>query len=709
MRLRVGSRELLLTTSKILTTLGGTMKRSSLTDAMLRLQEHRRKGVFLVLGVIGIVAILTFVGMSVDLGWITVTKTQMQATADAAALGAAQEIVVGIKEAGEQGVTDLQAVQAIAAQSARNMAEDIVTMNGLYIDPAVDVELGHRLLAEDGISYVETWGSPPYNMVKVKIRKTNADTTAPDGRLSLFFAPVMGEKSQSLTTEATAFIESRDIVTVLDYSGSMTFDSLLRSETVNRLGKPAVEDGLDDIWDALVDADVRFSDDAGTVKFPTGGFGQINSYNGTYVSSSSTSTIFDELGLGGSEEGVRFYDSNNYSSFRLELGAGTYNLNNMSGNNDDRFNSFRVPDGYTVTLWDFADEGGWQFGPVTSDVSSMGSKNNDAEWIVITKAGETTGYVPFPQESKDNDGDLKGKPTESESQSLWYGYINYVKNNLNSYGYRKRYGYRTLMQYLINSRKSNSQSEDLWRAPIYPHYAMKQGVTKLATFLNNLGYGDQLGLVTYATTSRIETGLWDDGADVTVDLGGEHLTDDVMAIDTIQRHKQAGHYNSSTGIGYGLEDGKLLLDNQGRYGAQKAILLMTDGQSNQYPSGWGTGSLPSGWNWNDLTDFDGDGNADVVIDNDYTSGGNGDGNWRAALHSFVRAKEAFDAGYTIHTISMGDGADTTLMNAIAKMSGGQYVHIPSGASNEEMEADLEAAFAILAGQVPPARLIIDED
>ena len=58
---------------------------------------------------------------------------------------------------------------------------------------------------------------------------------------------------------------------------------------------------------------------------------------------------------------------------------------------------------------------------------------------------------------------------------------------------------------------------------------------------------------------------------------------------------------------------------------------------------------------------------------------------------------------------MGDGADTTLMSAIAQMSGGEYVHIPSGASNEQMEADLEAAFAVLAGQVPPARLLLDDE
>lgn len=687
------------------------MKRSSVSEAIQHLTEHQRKGVFFVLAIISLVAAMAFVGLSVDLGMITVTQTRMQATADAAALGAVQEIVVGIRQAGEEGITDLQQVQAIAAAAARQMAQEIVALNGFYVDPATDVKLGHRLLNEDGRTYTEVWDSYPYNMVKVTIRKTNSDSTAPDAKLPLMFAPVSGERAHAITTDATAFIESRDIVAVLDYSGSMAFDSQFLSETVSRMGIDGVTDSLDAIWDTLVAADVRFSDDADSEKFPSEGFGNINSYYGTYVSSSDTDTIFEQLNLGGSDdEGVRFYDYDNYRGFMVELGPGTYNLNSMSGNLDDDINSFRVPDGYTVTLWDYENEGGWRYGPVSSSVSSMGGYANDAEWLVITGPDDSSGYVPFPQEGKDSYGNLKGKPSERESEDLWKGYIGYVKNNLGSYGYRKRYGYRTLMQYLISQRKYNRQSEDLWRAPIYPYQAMKTGMEMLTTFLDNLGYGDHLGLVTYASTSKIETGIDDDGADLVVDLGDEHLTDNVQAIYDIHRQHQSGHYgHQATGIGYALEDARDLLDDQGRYGAQKAILLMTDGQSNQYPNNWGTISLPVGWNWDEITDFDGDGSADLVIDSSYVSGGNQDGNWRAALHSFVRAKEAYDAGYVIHTISAGDGADTVLMEAIAAMSGGEYVHIPSGATNEQMEADLEAAFAVLAGQVPPARLLITED
>ena len=669
--------------------------------------EETRRGVFFAMAILCLVAAMTFVGMSVDLGMITVTQTRMQAAADAAALAAAREIVVGIREAGEAGVTNVQVVQALAAQQARDMAEHVCDLNGFYLDPNADVLVGSRLLDETGHNYVESWGTPPYNMVKVTIRKDNDDAAAPDAKLPLSFAPVQGERKHQLTVKATAFIKSRDIVSVLDYSGSMATDSLIRPNAVNRLGLSQVEDSLDDIWDALVASGVTFSDDPSTAKFLSGGLGGIDSYQGTYLSSNSVDTVFDTLNLGGGSEGVRFYDSNNFSSFMMEFGPGTYNLNNMSGNVDDKINSFTVPDGYSATLWDFANQGGWQFGPQTSDVSSMGSYNNDAEWVVITGPPGSDDYVPFPQEGKTaSGGTRKGKPSESQSEILWKDYIEYVmeNNQLNNYGYRKKYGYRTLMDYLIAKKMMNHESEDLWRAPIYPHHALKEGMTLFTDFLENLGYGDNLGLVTYATTSLRQTGLWDDGADVTVDLNGDHLTDDYDAIDTIQRHKQPGHYNRKTGIGYGLEDAIELIEEQGRYGAQKSILLMTDGKPNQYPSGYGMGSLPAGWDWDELTDFDGDGVADFEIDNSYS---NSESKWLGALHAFVTAKEAMDADIVVHTISVGSSADTELMGAIAAMTGGIHLHVPGGSTIAEMEDDLQAVFVLLAGQVPPARLIPD--
>jgi len=659
-------------------------------------QDQRRRGVFFALAIICLVGALTFVGMSVDLGMITVTKTRMQAAADSAALAASQEIVVAVREAGASGETDVQTVQAIAAQAARDMAEHVCSLNGFYIDPASDVTLGSRLLAEDGQSYDETWGSPPYNMVRVVVRKDNTDASAPDARLPLTFAPVQGDRSHQITTKATAFIESRDIVSVLDYSGSMAYDSMLYSGTVGRLGQTAVEDSLDDIWDALVAANVGFSDDSSTIKFPSDGFGGIDSYEGTYLSSSNTTTVFEALNLDdGGSSGESSSSGNFYDSWTWEPSS-SYGARWTTTEFGYQWRKYPSGSAYASGVWR------------KSSGSRYYYNYNDSTYTDLAgTGGSSSNYIRFPQEGKTSSGGTRnGKPSESTSESRWKDYIDFVMtdSSLNTYGYRKKYGYRTLMHYLISERMMNHQSEDLWRAPIYPHHAVKEGMSMFTAFLDNLGYGDNIGLITYATTSRRQTGLWDDGADATVDLNGEHLTDEYDAIDSIQSHKQPGHYDRATGIGFGLEDAIELIEEQGRYGAQKSILLMTDGQSNQYPSGFDEDDLPGDWDWDALTDFDGDGTANFEIDSSY---GSWDSNWRAALHAFMIAEEAKDAAIVVHTISVGSGADTDLMGAIAQMTGGNHLHVPGGSTIAEMEEDLQTAFALLAGQVPPARLVAD--
>ena len=69
--------------------------------------------------------------------------------------------------------------------------------------------------------------------------------------------------------------------------------------------------------------------------------------------------------------------------------------------------------------------------------------------------------------------------------------------------YRKRYGYRTLMDYLQEQRYHSNQSEDLWRTPHYPFHAVKEGASLFLTFLTNLDFGDEVGLVSYGGYSQI--------------------------------------------------------------------------------------------------------------------------------------------------------------------------------------------------------------
>jgi Flp pilus assembly protein TadG len=651
------------------------MKRTDQKSGAWQFRQEHRKGIFFVLAVICLMGAMTFVGMSVDLGMITVTKTRMQAAADAAALAAAQEIVVAVRDASwdsENGL-DMDAVQTAAAADARAMAVYVADINGFYLNPDSDVILGRRMLANDGVSYTETWGTGPFNCVKVDIRKTNTNAAAPDAKLPLIFAPMTGERAQAITTSATAFIESRDIVCTLDYSSSMNDDSCLSNSSVSRLTKSAVEANLDGIWAAFVASDVRFSDEATTQKFPSAGFGLINSAVGTNNTSSS-STAIEQLGLYTPEQ-------NYYDNWSLKTSGDDYYSTSSGGYQYRRYTQ------------------GSYNGQLRRRPTSGGSWSTVAETTApgyFPRIPESA--IPFPQEGKSSSTGLRlGKPTVSTSKAQWTAYADYVRSssgNLNSQGYRYKYGYRTLCQFLMESRFGNATSEDLWRVPHYPFHGMKMGMDTFCQFMTDLSYGDNIGLVNYAVEARIESGLTEDGADATVNLGSELMSTRYQDINTIQMHKQAGHYSSNTATGDGIAKGIQLLNSHGRYGAQKSILLMTDGIPNISPSGF---SLPSGWNWNELLDYDDDGTADYSTSS------------TAKQYALYQAKLAADQDIVVHTLCVGAGADTNLLKAIAKISGGYDIVVPGGTSIADQELLLREAFGVLAGQVPPARLVVAEE
>ncbi len=399
----------------------------------------------------------------------------------------------------------------------------------------------------------------------------------------------------------------------------------------------------------------------------------MNSAAGTTNNSSSSQTAIEALGLYTPEK--NYYDS--------------WSLNTFG---DDYY--FRTSGGFDYRRFT---QGSFN-GQLRGKLFSSSSWSTVSETLVpgyFPHIQETA--IPFPQEGKNTSTGLRqGNPSISASKTQWLASADFVRtnSNLNSQGYRFKYGYRTLMVYLMESRPSNSSSEDLWRAPCYPFHGMKMGMGTFCQFMTDLSYGDNIGLVDYAVDARIETGLTEDGADATVNLGTDLMSTRYNDINTIQSRKQAGHYSSNTATGDGIKKALELLASSSRYGAQKSILLMTDGQPNISPSGF---TLPSGWNWNALLDYDDNGTAD------YTTS---DADCQYALY---QAKLAADNNVVIHTLCLGAGADTALLKAIAKISGGYDIVVPAGTSVTAQESLLREAFGVLAGQVPPARLVVSPE
>ena len=578
-------------------------------DSPPRRRRPQRRGIIVVLTGFCLVALFAFVALSVDAGRMVLTSTKMQNAVDAAALAAAQEITAAVYAAGQgQGSANVDA-NSIATVQARAMAEQVAAANGLYIDPDTDVRFGKRVFNAANNTWPIQWGASPYNVVQVNGRRTDEDVTAPDGQLPLAFGWAVGKSKVPLTTKATAFVEARDLVVVLDFSASMNDDSTLRDSA---LSQAQVESQLDAMWASLQSANPKWPGTS-VSKFPSTGFGQVKSAAGTYVASTDVNTIFTTLQL---------------------------NARNADG----------------------------------------------------------SAKFPFPQAGRNSNGTEKNKLSASANDTAWKNYINYAKGLSGTY--KQKYGYRTLLSYLQNSKNGWNESEDLWRTPHYPFHAVKQGTSLFFGFLTDLDFGDEGGIVSYGAYAVKEWDHYDN--EVSINISSDPITADYATLDSIQRRHQAGHYDDYTGMGDGILKGRELLvgpdndpndDGHSRFGARPTMLIMTDGQANRAPSNW---NLPASFKWKDWTDYDGDGVANYTTTDKYKQ------------YAFWEATKAIDRGATLHTLAVGADGDRALMQAIAFAGGGIYINVPGGCTVTAMEDQLIAAYRQIASKVPPAKLVYDQ-
>lgn len=568
--------------------------------------SRKRRGIIVVVTGFTLIAIFAFMALSVDTGRIVLEETRMQNAVDAAALAAAQEITSAVYAAGQgQGSASIDS-NSIAIAEARLMAEQVAAANGVFIDPATDVRFGKRGYDESSGTWPIYWGESPYNVVQVVARRTNTDAEAPDGELPLAFGWAIGRDQVPLQASATAFVEARDLVVVLDFSASMNDDSSLKSG----LGITIAEQSLDEMWDTLKASQVTWP--GKTKKKFKNKYGLIDSYEGTYVDSSNVDNVYDYLDLGAT--------------------------------------------------------------------NSNGKLKH-----------------PFPQAGRNSDGSPKSMPDEATSAALWKDYINFVMNK--SGDYNRKYGRRTLMDFLQEQRFARNQSEDLWRTPHYPFHAVKDGASLFFDFLTELDFGDEVGLVGYGQWAEQEMDFYD--GDVDIDICEDPINSDYATLDLMQRRRQAGEYDGWTAMGDGILKARELLvgdaddpddDGYSRYGSRPTMLIMTDGQTNQKPDGW---SMPDNFSWSQWTDYDGDGNADYTTSDSKKQ------------YAFWEATQAIERGITLHTMAVGQGADRGLMRAIAFAGDGVFIDVPGGSTIVELEDQLIEAFRNVAAQVPPAKLVYE--
>jgi len=231
----------------------------------------------------------------------------------------------------------------------------------------------------------------------------------------------------------------------------------------------------------------------------------------------------------------------------------------------------------------------------------------------------------------------------------WDQYVEYVQtdSHVNAAGYRNKYGYLTWVNYLLHARCGHADTPKLKDCSVQPVTALKNAVDVFISFLSENSTDDRLALSIYTysdNTAILES----------------PLTKVYSTISNIVHARQAGHYTGATNMSAGMSKARVEVQNNARIGAQKMLVVMTDGVVN----------LPSG---NTSSD-------------------------KAAVIS--QANLCAAAKIPVVTISLGAYADTALMQQVADITGGVAFVVPGGQPIAQVQAQLEAVFAQVAADRP---------
>jgi hypothetical protein len=170
------------------------------------LPESLRKGNGLVMAAGALIMLFAFTAFAVDIGYITLTKAELQKTADAAAMAATIELYDGWGTGAT--ITDTEAeTNARAAAVAVALANRSGGNSSSFIDPDRDVRLGNAQYDTVAAQWNITWDTPPYNVVEVIARRDQAGSTNADRPLDLFFAPLIGTDNASVSARAVTAIK----------------------------------------------------------------------------------------------------------------------------------------------------------------------------------------------------------------------------------------------------------------------------------------------------------------------------------------------------------------------------------------------------------------------------------------------------------------------------------------------------------------------
>jgi hypothetical protein len=177
-----------------------------------RVNSSRRRGAITVLSAVLMVVVLLAVAFAVDVGMICVAKTELQRSADAAALAAPNELLSQMR----QSPGNPARVVRSASPIVRSVAASTAGLNSVFrASPAVDLNSSNReageiiigkMVRQAGGTAVVSFADPSeFNSVQVRVERSAGQ----NGNLPLFFGRLTGLNGVAASAQSqAAFLQS---------------------------------------------------------------------------------------------------------------------------------------------------------------------------------------------------------------------------------------------------------------------------------------------------------------------------------------------------------------------------------------------------------------------------------------------------------------------------------------------------------------------
>lgn len=562
-----------------------------------------RRGAVLVLTALLMVFTMGLLALSVDVGYMMTVKTELKRAADAAALAGAASLVEGIDTA--------------QMKAFEFLARNPVGRENITADPGWEERLAELLQENSGRFQVEfgDWDESLREFVPSSTNPTAIRVLARHDGGPLFFARVFGKDRFHLEAESIARYEPRDIVLVLDFSASMNDDSELRRIVeFGESARAAVEANLQQIYQELG------SPQYGSLQFTPQYYTQVGKAPSTGCEPQITVTF--------RSNDVYVVSTKDLSNVVLQFSNGTV----------QKFDGLKGKTG------------------VFKGTGTFAGKRIVRCWVKsgCNASGEGPGYGERFEDTNENIKAYFGLNSVPYPYPVgsWDEYINYVKTNsfVNGAGYRKKYGYLTLVNYWLEQRCQANETPSLWQVSEQPVRQLKEAVNVFFEYLSEVDTGDRVSLVVYNSANQTA-------------ITETPLTRDFESIRTTVWRRQAGHYDHYTNIGAGIKNGVDELLARGRPNSFKMLVLMTDGKANR--------------------------------PNDESTG---------RAYALQQAQRAAENKIAILTLALGLDADRALLEQIAEMTNGKSFVVTGSTEITDFRPELMESFRTIANH-RPVRLV----